>query len=85
MQAIYQSVGTNQLGYMDGLDPDTKEIVPLLVGIDREEDGKMNLYPIAKLFLTPEELKTYLTPSEYTLPTDANGEPISADIGEAEE
>lgn len=85
MQAIYHSVGTDQLGYMDGMDPDTKEIVPLLVGIDREEDGKLNLYPIAKIFLSPDELKNYISPSEYSLPTDANGELISADIGKAEE
>ncbi len=88
LQAILQSAYTNQLGYLDGMDPETGDIVPLLVGIDREADGSFRCYPIAKLFLTPSELKPYLTPDDsgnYINQSDANGEPISVEFGEAEE
>lgn len=64
LEAIVESISTNQLGYVDGMDPETGAIVPLLVGIDRNEDG-MRLYPIAQVFLDPTTLKRYLTPDEH--------------------
>lgn len=88
LQAILQSAYTNQLGYLDGMDPDTGDIVPLLVGIDRAEDGTFRCYPIAKLFLKADELKAYLTPDDhgnFINQSDANGEPITADFDEAQE
>lgn len=65
LENIHASSFTNQLGYLDGMDPDTGEIVPLLVGIDRDDEGNMSLFPIAKLFLSSAELKTYLAPDQY--------------------
>ena len=59
---LHQAALHNQLGYMDGMDPDTGEIVPLLVGVEHLEDGKMQLYPLAHAFLETDKLKNYLVP-----------------------
>lgn len=63
MENIVLSINTNQLGYVDGKDPETGEVVPLLVGIDRSEEG-MQLFPIARVFLDPNEMKRFLVPDE---------------------
>lgn len=85
MEAIHTSAYTNQLGYLDGMDPDTGQIVPLLVGVDRDKDGGMSFYPIAQLFLSTSELKRYLTPDMHgswvdNSIKDANGEDIASDF-----
>lgn len=62
LQLLYQSAHMQQLAYMDGMDPDTGEIVPLLVGMEPTEDNQVRLYPLARLFTKASEIKTYLTP-----------------------
>lgn len=60
---LYKAVGMGQLAYMDGLDPDTQEIVPLLVGLEPTENGQFAVYPLAKIFTKGDELvKTYHVP-----------------------
>ena len=64
LQIIYQSVYSGQLAYMDGMDPDTGEIVPLLVGLDPTGDGtKVSVYPLADIrMLTNKNITQYLVP-----------------------
>lgn len=59
---LHQAALHNQLGYMDGMDPDTGDIVPLLVGVERLDEGKMKFYPLAAAFLDADKLKNYLVP-----------------------
>lgn len=87
IEILHQAALNGQLGYMDGKDPDTGEIVPLLVGIERE-GSMIRAYPIAHAFLKVEEMKNYLAPDGQgnyldltTHITDANGEPVLADFG----
>lgn len=63
MKMIYQAVSLGQLAYMDGKDEETGEIVPLLVGLEPTEDlHKFAVYPLAKIFVKGEEMRTYLVP-----------------------
>lgn len=61
LELIYDSIETRQLGYMDGKDAVTGEIVPLLVGFDPAHDGGYRIFPIAKL-LMKEKIPNYLVP-----------------------
>ena len=84
IEVLHQAALHGQLGYMDGMDPDTGEIVPLLVGIERNGTS-IAAYPLAHIFMEVSELKAYLSPdgngnyinlSEHI--RDANGDPITA-------
>jgi hypothetical protein len=79
LQAIYDSVVHGQLGYLDAKDPETGEIVPLLVGIEFNTDGTFKPYPIAKFISGKDVFKDYLVP-------DGKGGYVSgADTGASEE
>lgn len=63
LMMIYQGAAMAQLAYMDGQDPDTGEIVPLLVGLEPEgTEGKFNVWPLAKIISKTEGFKRYLVP-----------------------
>jgi hypothetical protein len=74
LELLYQSMSFGQLAYLDGKDPETGEIVSLLVGIQPENDSKASIYPIAK-FLDKDDNTKYLIP-------DGNGNYSSIDVGE---
>lgn len=59
---MYKAMGLGQLGYMDGMDPDTGEIVPLLVGFQPDSTGKFNVYPLARIFNKVDGIPHYLVP-----------------------
>ena len=83
---LYKAVSMAQLAYMDGMDPETGEIHPLLVGLEGTQDGKFNVYPLARLFNKLDAIPAYLTPDgegnyvDFTIPTTLLG-----DIPAAEE
>lgn len=86
MEIIYNSVSYGQLGYMDGKDPETGEIVPLLVGLDPTSDGRFKIYPVARLLMGVPELPKYLVPDgtgKYFNERDTDGIAISG--GDSEE
>lgn len=62
LKAIYNSVVSGQLGYLDAKDPETGEIVPLLVGIEYSDKGTFKPYPIAKFITGKDVFKNYLVP-----------------------
>lgn len=64
LQIFYQAVHQQQLGYMDGMDPDTGEIVPLLVGFDPTPDGQLRIMPLASVAVLKDhsKLRRYLVP-----------------------
>ena len=63
LMMMYQAASYGQLAYMDGMDPDTGEIVPLLVGLEPAGDGdKMNVHPLAKLLHKNIDDMHYLIP-----------------------
>lgn len=89
---LHQAALHNQLGYMDGMDPDTGQVVPLLCGVEYGEDGKpKQLWPLGIVFLQGEAIKNYLAPDgngnyySQQLATDANGEPIELPAEPAQE
>lgn len=60
---FYKAATLGQLGYMDGKDPDTGEIVPLLVGLEpTENDTQFKVYPLARLINKSTEIIPYLVP-----------------------
>ena len=59
---LYKACSLAQLAYMDGMDPETGEIVPLLVGLGPTEDGKFNVYPLARIFNKVDGIPQYLVP-----------------------
>lgn len=59
---LYKAVSIGQLGYMDGMDPDSGEIVPLLVGFQPTENGKFNVFPLARIFNKVDGIPHYLVP-----------------------
>jgi hypothetical protein len=63
MKMIYQACSVGQLGYMDGKNAETGEIVPMLVGLEPTGDlHKFAVYPLAKIFVKGEDVVTYLVP-----------------------
>jgi hypothetical protein len=62
LMMIYKAVGMGQVGYMDGLHPETGEIHPLLVGIEPTEDGQFRVHALAKIFNKLDEIPQYLMP-----------------------
>jgi hypothetical protein len=62
LETIYKATALAQLGYMDGLDPETGDIIPLLVGLQpTENDTQFKVYPLARI-LQKDEIKFYLVP-----------------------
>lgn len=60
IQLLYQAAFTHQLAYMDGMHPDTGEIVPLLVGIEPETEA---IHPLAVLLNKhTDDIPNYLVP-----------------------
>jgi hypothetical protein len=61
---VYKAVQMGQLGFMDGLNPDTGDIEPLLVGIEPKADDprQFNVYPLARIFSKLEGIPQYLMP-----------------------
>lgn len=51
LKMIIQAADYDELGYMDGRDPDTGEIVPLLVGLEPNENNSFTIYPIARFYV----------------------------------
>ena len=50
LKMIVQAADYDELGYMDGRDPATGEIVPLLVGLEPNGNGSFTIYPVARFF-----------------------------------
>ena len=59
---LYKAAETAQLGYMDGLHPETGEIHPLLVGIEPTENGQFRVHALARIFNNLDEIPQYLMP-----------------------
>lgn len=52
LRVIIQGMEFDEIGYMDGRDPNTGEIVPLLVAFEPSEaEGQFNIYPLARLYM----------------------------------
>jgi hypothetical protein len=51
LRVILQGCEYDEIGYMDGRDSATGEIVPLLVGLQPDGNGSFTIYPIARLYL----------------------------------
>jgi len=51
LRIMYQACDFEELAYMDGRDPATGEIVPLLIGLQVEADGQYSIYPVARLYM----------------------------------
>ena len=64
IELLYQGALNGQLGYMDGMDPDTGNVVPLLVGLEASPDNpdEKYCYPLARIFLDTASIKKYLVP-----------------------
>lgn len=75
---LYQAVHAAQLAYMDGLNPDTGEVEPLLVGLEPTDDGQFRVFPLAKLLSKLDEVPAYQVP-------DGQGGYINASDGAGDE
>lgn len=63
MMMLYRAAELGQLGYMDGKNPETGEIVPLLIGIEPNSDNtQMRVFPIGRIFTDMTDMPAYLTP-----------------------
>lgn len=58
---FYDGVFRNRIGIMDAWNLDTEQEETVLVGIELDEDGKPDCFPLAKL-LRAEDVKNYLSP-----------------------
>ena len=73
LKNFYKAAQHYQIGYMDGMDPDTGDIVPLLILLDMSENGTLvDLHAIARIFDSPKDFKNYLVP-------DGKGNYVSLD------
>lgn len=80
LKMLYRAVSIGQLAYVDGLDPDTGETIPLLCGIEPTGVGnQVRVYPLAKIFNKQSEvIKQYGVP-------DGQGGYFGEQSGEPEE
>lgn len=62
LQVFYQAAEVAQLAYADGKDPETGEIVPLIVGLEPTTAGKFKVWPLARVISKGSEIKQYLMP-----------------------
>jgi hypothetical protein len=62
LKFVYTAAQRFQIGYMDGMDPDTGHIVPLLVLIEANDDKRFDVRPIARLLTDAEDNKEWLVP-----------------------
>lgn len=51
IKSIVQAADYDELAYMDGRDPDTGEIVPLLVALENNGNNNVSVYPIARFYV----------------------------------
>jgi len=80
MELLYQAMSVGQVAYMDGKDPDTGEVVPLIVGIQPEANNLVSIYPLAKIIKPEDESVNYHVPDGAGAYSPLNvGEPI--DLG----
>lgn len=84
MELLYQAMAVGQVAYMDGKDPDTGEIVPLIVGIQPEANGLVSIYPLARIIKPTDESINYHVPDGAGAYSPLNvGEPIDLGISPA--
>jgi hypothetical protein len=83
MEIIYNSINNGQLAYMDAKDPETGEIIPLLVGLDPTSNGKFKIYPVAQLLIGASNLPKYLVPDGTGSYYDADSEESDYSSGES--
>ena len=65
MFGMYNAVKAGKLGYIDAMDPDTGQIVPMLMCIEMDKSGKFdvkNVFPIATLIRSEQESFKYWLP-----------------------
>lgn len=61
LNMFYAGVFTNTIGIMVAKDSETGDIVSVLVGLTKGEDGEPQVYPIARILGEP-DTKRYLPP-----------------------
>jgi hypothetical protein len=87
LELFYQAASYGGIAYMDGKDPETGDIVPLLVGVKMEAEGQFSIWPIAKIFQS-NDIKNYLVPDgagNYSEPDrDLHGPDVEAASRQAE-
>jgi hypothetical protein len=84
LELIYQSLSYGQIAYMDGKDPDTGEVVPMLVALEPAGDNKVTIYPIARLFDKNDKLTEYLVPDGLGNYRNVGAEPVDIHTSEEE-
>ncbi len=62
MFMLYQAAETAQLAYMDGMDPESGEIHPLLVGLEPTPGGEFRVWPLARLINKVDSIPKYMVP-----------------------
>lgn len=63
LQMFYQGAYSNSIGYMDALDVEADVIRPVLVGFEPDPiSGLYNMYPLAYLITSREELEKLRSP-----------------------
>jgi hypothetical protein len=61
LHMFYEMVASNKLGIMQAKSTITGNVDNILVGVDRNDEGELVTYPLARL-LNDKELGTYLAP-----------------------
>jgi len=77
LQMMYKAFSLGQVGLVDGMDPDTGEIQPMLAGIEMVNGELVGVYPLAVLLQSLDEISRILIP-------DGQGNYVSANINLAE-
>lgn len=60
-RVLHMSAFQNKLGLMHALDPESNKVVTLIVGVDKDAEGNVICWPLAKV-LTEEEQKVFKSP-----------------------
>lgn len=73
LKMFYRGLEENTIGLMEVLDTDTGHIELVLVGVEHDDEGLTNTYPLAKILKAPEL-------SRYEMPDGKGGWISTADL-----
>lgn len=81
---LYSAFSKGQVGLVDGMDPDTGEVTPMLAGIEMTDGELTGVYPLASIFQSLEEVARILIPDGQGNYVSTNANLTELDDGPAE-
>ncbi len=83
MTMLYRAFQLGQIGLIDGMDPDTGVVSPMLAGIDFVDGEIRGVYPLARILESTDEISRILIPDGQGSYVNNNAAFGDSDAGES--